>query len=78
MDVFEHLVDPAAAMDQLSESLTPGGYLYARIAAEPDPDRPQHIIQDFGPTFERLQALGFARVWQDEWLWGHQVFQKPS
>lgn len=78
MDVFEHLVDPAAAMDRLSESLTPGGYLYARIAAEPDPDRPQHIIQDFGPTFERLQALGFAQVWQDEWLWGHQVFQKPS
>ncbi len=76
MDVFEHLVDPVKAVEQLWEALQPGGFLYARIAAEPDEDRPQHIVQDFGPTFQRLQALGFTEVWRDEWLWGHQVFRK--
>ncbi len=76
MDVFEHLVDPVRTVDRLWEALKPGGFLCARLAAEADRDRPQHIVQDFGPTFERLQALGFVRVWQDEWLWGHQIFQK--
>lgn len=76
MDVFEHLVDPVATVDQLWQALAVGGYLYARIAAQPDPDRPHHIVRDFGPTLERLQALGFVQTWQDEWLWGHQVFQK--
>jgi hypothetical protein len=27
-------------------------------------------------TFDRLLPLGFVRVWQDQWLWGHQVFEK--
>lgn len=76
MDVFEHLVDPVGTVDRLAATLQAGGFLYTRIAAEADEDRPQHIVQDFGPTFERLTALGFVRVWQDEWLWGHQVFQK--
>lgn len=78
MDVFEHLVDPVDTVDRLSDAIRPGGYLYARIAAEPDEDRPQHIVQDFEPTFRRLDARGFVRVWQDDWLWGHQVFQKSS
>jgi 2-polyprenyl-3-methyl-5-hydroxy-6-metoxy-1,4-benzoquinol methylase len=76
MDVFEHLVDPPSTVEQLSGALKPGGLLFARIAAEPDADRPQHIVRDFGPTFERLQSLGFTEVWRDAWLWGHQVFQK--
>ena len=76
MDVFEHLVEPVATVEQLSHALRPGGFLYARIAAEVDEDRPQHIVQDFGPTFDRMRELGFVQVWQDEWLWGHQVFQK--
>jgi 2-polyprenyl-3-methyl-5-hydroxy-6-metoxy-1,4-benzoquinol methylase len=76
MDVFEHLSDPVEAVERLWKALRPGGFLYARIAAEPDEDRPQHIVRDFGPTFERMQQLGFAEVWRDEWLWGHQVFQK--
>ncbi|MBI3326883.1 MAG: class I SAM-dependent methyltransferase [Nitrospinae bacterium] len=76
MDVFEHLVDPVKAAEHLWEALKPGGFLYARIAAEVDEDRPQHIVQDFGPTFHRMQALGFIEVWRDEWLWGHQVFRK--
>lgn len=76
MDVFEHLSDPVEAVEKLWKALTPGGFLYARIAAEPDEDRPQHIVQDFGPTLERMQKLGFVEVWRDDWLWGHQVFQK--
>jgi 2-polyprenyl-3-methyl-5-hydroxy-6-metoxy-1,4-benzoquinol methylase len=76
MDVFEHLSDPVEAVEKLWRALRPGGFLYARIAAEPDEDRPQHIVQDFGPTFERMQQLGLMEVWRDDWLWGHQVFQK--
>jgi 2-polyprenyl-3-methyl-5-hydroxy-6-metoxy-1,4-benzoquinol methylase len=76
MDVFEHLSDPVQAVEHLWKALRPGGFLYARIAAEPDEERPQHIVEDFGPTFEHLQRLGFVEVWRDEWLWGHQVFQK--
>jgi 2-polyprenyl-3-methyl-5-hydroxy-6-metoxy-1,4-benzoquinol methylase len=76
MDVFEHLVDPVETVEHLWHALKPGGFLYARISAEADEDRPQHIVQDFGPTLTRMQALGLVQVWQDEWLWGHQVFQK--
>jgi 2-polyprenyl-3-methyl-5-hydroxy-6-metoxy-1,4-benzoquinol methylase len=76
MDVFEHLVDPLQTVEQLWDALKPGGFLYARISAESDADRPQHIVQDFAPTLARMQALGLVQVWQDEWLWGHQVFQK--
>jgi mycofactocin glycosyltransferase len=76
MDVFEHLSDPVEAAEKLWKALKQGGFLYARISAESDEDRPQHIVQDFEPTFERMRALGFVEVWRDEWLWGHQVFQK--
>ncbi len=76
MDVFEHLVDPVRAVEQLWAALKLGGFLFARLGAEVDEDRPQHIVQDFGPTFECLQGLGFVEVWRDDWLWGHQVFQK--
>ncbi len=78
MDVFEHLVDPVETAERLWDALKPGGFLYARISAEYDADRPQHIVQDFGPTFEHMRALGFVEVWRDEWLWGHQVFQKVA
>jgi mycofactocin glycosyltransferase len=78
MDVFEHLSDPVEAVENLWKALKPGGFLYARISAEPDEARPQHIVEDFEPTFERMRALGFVEVWRDEWLWGHQVFQKSS
>src|SRR5215471_17596939 len=78
MDVCEHLVDPVGAVDQIARALAPGGYLYGRFACAPDDERPQHIVRDFEPMFDRLHQLGFAKVWEDEWLWGHQVFQKPS
>lgn len=76
MDVFEHLSDPAEAVEKLWNALTPGGFLYGRISAEPDEDRPQHIVDDFAPTFARMRTLGFVEVWRDDWLWGHQVFRK--
>jgi SAM-dependent methyltransferase len=78
MDVFEHLSDPVEAVEKLWKALKPKGFLYARISPEPDEERPQHIVQDFGPTFERMTVLGFIEVWRDEWLWGHQVFQKAA
>jgi SAM-dependent methyltransferase len=76
MDVFEHIVDGVVAVDQIAAALAPGGFLYARFAAEPDDVRPQHIAHDFEPAFHRLHELGFQQVWEDEWLWGHQVFRK--
>jgi 2-polyprenyl-3-methyl-5-hydroxy-6-metoxy-1,4-benzoquinol methylase len=76
MDVFEHLSDPVETVEQLWNALKRGGFLYARISAEEDENRPQHIVHDFEPTFERMRALRFVEVWRDDWLWGHQVFQK--
>ncbi len=78
MDVWEHLVDPVAAVDQIAGTLSTGGFLYGRFALEPDDDRPQHLVHDFEPVFQRLHALGFEQVWEDDWLWGHRVFQKIS
>ena len=76
MDVFEHLTDPVDAIDVLADALKPGGYIFGRFAAEIDPDRPMHIVQDFLPVFARFEEIGFREVWRDDWLWGHQVFQK--
>jgi 2-polyprenyl-3-methyl-5-hydroxy-6-metoxy-1,4-benzoquinol methylase len=76
MDVFEHLADPVAAVDQLVQALRPGGHIFGRFAAEKDPERPQHILFEFEPTFRRLATHGLVEVWRDQWLWGHQVFQK--
>jgi mycofactocin glycosyltransferase len=77
MDVFEHLRDPLAAVDQLADALRPGGHIFGRFAAEKDPERPQHILFEFEPTFRRLATHGLVEVWRDQWLWGHQVFRKP-
>jgi mycofactocin glycosyltransferase len=76
MDVFEHLVDPVTTLRELGRTIKKGGFLMGRFHAEQDADRPHHIILDFDPTFRELAALGFVEVWKDEWLWGHQVFQK--
>ncbi len=76
MDVFEHLADPVGTVDLLWRAMKPGGLLYGRFHAEQDEDRPHHIVQDFQPTLKRFSELGFREFWRDEWLWGHQVFQK--
>jgi 2-polyprenyl-3-methyl-5-hydroxy-6-metoxy-1,4-benzoquinol methylase len=76
MDVFEHLAEPEQVVEQLWRALRPGGLLFARIHAEEDPDRPQHIVRDFAPTFERMRKLGLIETWRDTWLWGHQLFEK--
>jgi mycofactocin glycosyltransferase len=67
MDVFEHLVDPARSVDLLYHCLKPGGYVYGRFASEVDPDRPEHIVQDFQPVFDRFAELGFQEVFRDDW-----------
>jgi mycofactocin glycosyltransferase len=78
MDVFEHLVDPLGAVESLHHCLRPGGYIYGRFSGDEAEDRPQHIVRDFGPVFKRFAELGLKEVFRDDWLWGHQVFQKPS
>jgi hypothetical protein len=74
----EHLTDPVRTVDTLADVIVTGGFLYGRFAAQPDPDYPQHIVTDFQPTFDRLAQRGFVEVWRDDWLWGHQVFQKQA
>lgn len=78
MDVFEHLADPVSTVEEIASALKPGGFLFGRFHAdEDDEDRPQHIVTDFQPTFQKLYDLGFRKVWEDGWYdWGHQVFQK--
>jgi len=78
MDVFEHLVDPTETVEQLWRALKQGGLLFARIHAEADPSHPQHIAEDFGPTFARMAELGFVEKWRDRALWGHILFQKTD
>lgn len=78
MDVFEHLADPVEAAELVHDALAPGGVLFARIHAEEDADRPHHIVRDFAPTFARMGELGFAEIWRDGWLWGHQLFEKRA
>jgi SAM-dependent methyltransferase len=78
MDVFEHLVQPEKTVHDLRKALRPGGFLFGRFHAEADEDRPHHITLDFGPTLATLTSLGFSRVWQDRWLWGHEVFRLDS
>lgn len=76
MDVWEHLTDPVATVDQLADAIAPGGILFGRFAAEVDENYPQHIVTEFEPTFRRLAERGFTEVWHDDWLWGHQAFEK--
>jgi 2-polyprenyl-3-methyl-5-hydroxy-6-metoxy-1,4-benzoquinol methylase len=78
MDVFEHLVDPVGVVERLYRALRPGGLLFARIQVEDAGEHPQHIVRDFGPTFARIRELGLIQIWQDTWLWGHQLFEKRA
>jgi hypothetical protein len=56
--------------------MKPGGLLFARIHAAVDPSHPQHIVEDFGSTFARMEELGLIEQWRDRALWGHLLFQK--
>lgn len=76
MDVFEHIAEPEDLVDTLDAALKPGGILFGRFASEIDPDRPSHIANNFEPMFARLSERGYTEIWRDEWLWGHQAFQK--
>jgi 2-polyprenyl-3-methyl-5-hydroxy-6-metoxy-1,4-benzoquinol methylase len=78
MDTFEHLTDPVDAVERLWRSLKPGGFLFARLNTKKnDDDHPQHIVRDFAPTLARARSLGLVEVWRDDWVWGHQIFQRP-
>jgi 2-polyprenyl-3-methyl-5-hydroxy-6-metoxy-1,4-benzoquinol methylase len=77
MEVIEHLYDPLATIDNLYKALKPEGYLFLQLnSCRPDPERPQHIVTDPQPIFERLSSLGMTKVWCDNWVWGHDCFQK--
>ncbi len=76
LDVFEHLVDPVAAVEQVYDALKPGAFLIGRFCADRDGHRFEHIAQDLGPLRSRMDGLGFLEVGQDEGLWGCQAFQK--
>lgn len=78
MDVFEHLVNPVETVRELWRVLKKGGFLFGRFHAEHDDDRPHHVTLDFDPTFRELEKLGFVKTWQDQWLWGHEVYQRSS
>lgn len=78
MDVFEHLTDPMGAVESLGKALKPRGVLFGRFHTDDDDDRGQHIVRDFGPTFRKLESLGFEQVWEDDWLWGHKAFQRTK
>lgn len=78
MDVFEHLTDPVATVENLHRALRPGGLLFARIQVEDAGEHPQHIVRDFEPTFARMRELGLVETWRDTWLWGHQLFEKSE
>ena len=76
MGTFEHLLDPVDAVERLWDSLRPGGFLLGEFHTKPDPDLPQHIVEDFARMFERMKELGFVEVWRDDWFWGLVAFQK--
>jgi 2-polyprenyl-3-methyl-5-hydroxy-6-metoxy-1,4-benzoquinol methylase len=78
MDVFEHLVDPVDTVTTLHTALKPGGYLFGRFNLEEDDEAAGHIVRDFRSTFARIEELGLRHAWFDDWLWGHDVFQRPS
>lgn len=78
MDVWEHLTDPVETASRFARATKPGGFLFGRFAAEPDENHPQRIVYHFEPTFRRLTEEGVVDVWRDEWLWGHQAFQKMT
>jgi SAM-dependent methyltransferase len=73
---FEHLIDPVDTVERLWASLKPGGFLVGQFHTKPDPNHPQHVVEDFAPTFDRMKDLGFVEVWRDDWFWGLLALQK--
>jgi 2-polyprenyl-3-methyl-5-hydroxy-6-metoxy-1,4-benzoquinol methylase len=78
MGTFEHLLDPADAVERLWDSLKLGGFLVGQFHLKPetDPNHPQHVVEDFAPMFKRMKDLGFVEVWRDNWFWGLVALQK--
>jgi len=69
MEVIEHLYDPIGMIENLCGALIPGGYLFIQLSScRPDSERPQHIVTDPAPIFQRLRELGMQKVWCDDWV----------
>ena len=60
-------------IDDLHRALGDGALLFPFERLD---DGFMHIVRDFGPTFQRMEELGFLPIWEDKWLWGHQAYQK--
>jgi 2-polyprenyl-3-methyl-5-hydroxy-6-metoxy-1,4-benzoquinol methylase len=58
VDVLEHLVDPATALETLSAALVAGGTLAFNFRAGSDPLRPMHILATGAPIFRALRSCG--------------------
>jgi 2-polyprenyl-3-methyl-5-hydroxy-6-metoxy-1,4-benzoquinol methylase len=65
VDVFEHLVDPAAVLRTLGAALIEGGTLAFNFRTGPDPLRPMHILPTGAPIFRTLRSCGL-RVTQGD------------
>jgi len=62
VDVFEHLVNPAAEMRRLSASLRPGGVMVFNCRPGRDPQRPMHIMPNMRPIFRELRHSGLREI----------------
>ena len=61
-DVFEHLVDPAAEMKELSLAMKDGGRLIFNYQAGIDDQRPMHLMKDDSVIRRSLRESGLRRV----------------
>jgi ubiquinone/menaquinone biosynthesis C-methylase UbiE len=62
VDVLEHLVDPAAALQKLSAALVAGGTCAFNFRAGYDPLRPMHILPTPWPVLRALRRNGFRKA----------------
>jgi SAM-dependent methyltransferase len=62
VDVLEHLVEPGAALQQLSEALVPGGTLVFNCRAGYDAQRPMHILRSQAPIYQPLRRCSLRAL----------------
>ena len=62
VDVLEHLCDPAAEMEKISQSLVSGGVFAFNFRAGHDPERPMHILSTGAPIFQALRGCGLRAL----------------
>lgn len=62
VDVLEHLCDPAAELEKISQTLVPGGIFAFNFRAGHDPERPMHILPTGAPIFQALRDCGLRTL----------------